>query len=81
MLKSRPLLLSAIIFGGIGLLLICTAAWIFVSGDTGLTKWLSSVLHSDSGSISSATFSQLGIVFEISAMVIACRALDDESGA
>lgn len=79
MLKSRPLLISAIIFGSIGLVLTAIAAWIFVSGDTEFTKWLSMQLQGNQNSITSSTLAQLGIVFELSSIMIAGRALDDEA--
>ncbi len=77
MLRSRPLLIAAIIFGGIGMLLIMIAVYIFMSGDTAITGWLNSLLRSGSDKISSSTFSQIGIVFELSSLMISLRAFDD----
>lgn len=78
MLKEKPLLIAAIIFGGIGLVLIITGCLLYMINDSTFLNMIDSVFGFTKGSTSPATFSQLGIVFEASAFILIYRSLVDE---
>lgn len=79
MLKNKPLLITAIIFAGIGLLIIILGAVLFIDGGKDALNTIGSVLGMEKGKLTTATICQFSIVFEIMAFVVGYRALRDEA--
>ena len=78
MLKGKPLLITAIVFGSIGLLLLFFGSVIFLDGGTEPLDVIASVLGLEKGSIKVAAVSQFAIVFEIMAFIVGFNSLKEE---
>lgn len=79
MLKNKPLLITAIVFGGIGLLIIILGAVLFIDGGNDALNAIGSVFGMEKGKLTTATICQFSIVFEAMAFVVGYRALRDEA--
>lgn len=79
MLKDKPLLITAIIFGGIGLLLMIVTGILFLNGNNDAFDTIGSVFGMESGKVTAATISQFSLVFEVVAFVIGYRSLMEEA--
>ncbi len=79
MLKNRPLLIAALIFGGIGLLLIITATIIYIDGSKTIYNAIASLLGMPIGKITTASVCQFGTIFEIAAFVLGYKSFITES--
>lgn len=78
MLKDRPLLVTAMVFGGIGLVMLIVAGVLFLNGDKGPLNYIGSLLGMERGRLTTGTISQFSLVFEVMAFIIGYRALSDE---
>ena len=78
MLKGKPLLITAIIVGSIGLLLLFFGSVIFLDGGTEPLDVIASVLGLEKGSIKVAAVCQFAIVFEIMAFIVGFNSLKEE---
>ncbi|MBQ8134481.1 MAG: hypothetical protein IJ192_08765 [Clostridia bacterium] len=79
MLKNRPLLTAAIVFGSIGLLLIITSAIIYIDGGKTIYNAIASLLGMPIGKVTTASFCQFGTLFEIAAFALGYKSFTTES--
>ena len=79
MLKNKPLLITSIIFGIIGLLILILGAVLFVDGGKDALNEIGAVFGMEKGKLTPATICQFSIIFEAMAFVIGYRALRDEA--
>ncbi len=79
MFKGKPLLITAMVFGSIGLLLILFGAIVFLDGGNEPLDLIASVLGLEKGRVGVATICQFAIVFEIMAFIVGFQALKEES--
>lgn len=78
-MKSRPLMISALIFGGIGLAIIVLGTVFYMNGSTAFYESVAGILGMTKDKISTTTFCQFGIIFEIAAFILGYRSLKDET--
>ena len=77
-MKNKPLLLTALIFGGIGVIIIILAVIFYMAGESGLYNAIASFFGMGKDKITTATICQLGILFEIAAFILGYRSLSVE---
>ncbi len=78
-MKDRPLLVTAIVFGGIGFVILTIAAIIFISGEKAPLDYIGALIGMEKGRITVGTIAQFSLVFEIMAFIVAYRELSDET--
>ena len=83
MLKGKPFLIVALVFGSLGLLmLVITVASFFNGDDSTITTGIADLLHVDHESIKNETLAQISIVFFIPTFIFAYRSfIDTEASA
>ncbi len=77
-MKNKPLMISALIFGGIGVLIILFAVICYMSGNTEVYESIGRIFGMTRDKITTASLSQFGIIFEAAAFVLGYRSLKDE---
>ena len=77
-MKKKPLMISAMVFGGIGLAMIIVGIVFYMNGDTAFFETLAKIFGMTKDKITATTLCQFGVVFEIAAFVLAYRSLKDE---
>ena len=79
MLKNKPLLIIAIIFGGIGAIILIFAAILLIDGGKEPLDFINSVLGMPKGKVTVATISQFALVFEVMSFIVGYNAIKYES--
>ena len=79
MLKGKPLIITAIVFGAIGLVLLIFGGVLFIDSGTDILDFIGSVLGLEKGRGGVATVCQFAVVFEVMALIIGFRAITDEA--
>lgn len=74
-MKNKPLMFTALIFGGVGAAVIILAIVLYMAGDKNVYSAIASFFGMGKDKITTATICQLGILFEISAFILAHRSL------
>ncbi len=78
-MKNKPLLLTALIFGGIGLAIIILAIVLYMAGENELYNNIAAIFGMAKDKVTTATVCQVGIIFEIAAFILGFRSLSVES--
>ena len=78
-MKNKPLLMSALVFGGIGLIILILGAVFYMDGNNDFYESVAGFFGMAKSKVSTSTFCQFGIVFELAAFVLGYRSLKDES--
>ncbi len=82
MLKGKPFLIVALVFGSLGLLMLVITVASFFNGDDSITTGIADLLHVDHESIKNETLAQISIVFFIPTFIFAYRSfIDTEASA
>ncbi len=79
MLKNKPLLITALIFGGIGIILAILTGIMFLADDTNGFSIISGLLGMKSADIKASSLWQFSFIFEAAAFILGYRALVEES--
>ncbi len=79
MLKNKPLLITAIIFGGIGIILAVFTGILFLNNDTAVFELISMLLGMGGKGVTASTIWQFSFIFEAAAFVLGYRALIEEA--
>ena len=77
MLKNKPFLIAAIVFGTLGILVLILTAISFFEGDNLISGAIGSLLGLDKESFRDSTMAQIAVVFFIPTFIFAFRALAD----
>ena len=80
-MKNKPFLISAIVFGGLGLLVLLLTVISFFEGDNLISGAIASLLNLSKDSFNDATMAQVAVVFFIPTFIFAFRTLADEDEA
>ena len=76
-MKSKPFLITAAVFGSLGILTLLLTVISFFNGDSSITGSIESMLNMDEGSIKNDVLAQISVVFFIPAFIFAFRAFAD----
>ncbi len=79
MLKNKPLLITALIFGGIGAVLTIFTGILFLNNDTGAFAFIANILGMKRESVTASTMWQFAFIFETAAFVLGYRAFIEEA--
>ena len=75
MIKGKPFLISAIVFGGLGLIVLVLTVISFFCGDNLISSGIATMLGLDKESFTDATMGQIAVVFCIPTFIFAFRSL------
>ena len=76
-MKSKPFLITAAVFGSLGILTLLLTVISFFNGDSSITGAIESMLNMDEGSIKNDVLAQISVVFFIPAFIFAFRTFAD----
>lgn len=79
MFKKNPFLIAALVFGGLALLLLLTAALSLLWHDTTISNALAKLFHVSQESFTNETIGQLSVVLFIPSFIFAYRSLDNQN--
>lgn len=77
MIKKNPFMIASLIFGGLALLLLITAALSLLWHDTTISNALAKLFHMSQESFTNETIGQLSVVLFVPAFIFAYRSLDN----
>ncbi len=72
-------MISALIFGGIGLIIIILGTIFYMNGSNDFYESVAGFFGMAKSKITTATFCQFGIIFELAAFILGYRSLKDET--
>ena len=75
MIKGKAFLISAIVFGGLGLIVLVLTVISFFCGDNLISSAIATALGLDKESFTDATMGQIAVVFCIPTFIFAFRSL------
>lgn len=78
-MKKKPLFLAALIFGGLGLLIIGFSIIMYMVGNTSVFQTIGNIFGMARNKITSSTLCQFGIILESAAFLLGYRSLADET--
>lgn len=76
-MKGKPFLIAALVFGGLGFIMLIMTMISYFCGDGLISGALAQMLSVGKDSFTDATMAQISIVFFIPAFIFAYRALSD----
>ncbi len=75
MIKNKPLLITALVFGGLGLVFLSLSAASLLAGDGTITDAIASLFGQSKVHVTTASLGQFSVVFETAAFLLAFRSL------
>lgn len=79
-MKGKPFLIAALVFGGLGIIMLILTAISFFCGDNLISYAIARALLLDSSSFSDATMGQMAVVLFIPSFIFAFRSFADADG-
>lgn len=76
-MKNKPFLVSALIFGLIGLALMAVAGISFMTNSNAIVKAVVSIVNGNPQNISNSLIAELGVVFMIPSFIFAYKSFVD----
>ena len=77
MLKGKPFLITSLVFGGLGLIVLILTVISFFCGDNLISAAIGELIHMGTDSFNDATMGQIAVVFFIPAFIFAFRSFAD----
>ncbi len=79
MFKNKPILITALIFGGIGIILAIFTGILFLNDDRNVFELVAYLFGMKKENVNASTMWQFAFIFEAAAFVLGYRALAEEA--